>query len=125
MGQICALYEELVTQPPCSIQPTPSRQQPMDVQLELDNLSRRRKPACELHQSAVEKIHDRLRGHLLVFTDGSPSLLRQLLFIWQPTTSLLQHPNSPWRSSVAPDQPYKRCCGQTEPASPWHCCTPG
>ncbi|XP_037503495.1 uncharacterized protein LOC119378407 [Rhipicephalus sanguineus] len=51
MGQICALYEELVPAAPCPIQPPPPHQQPLD--------------------SAVAKLHARLRGHLLVFTDGS------------------------------------------------------
>ncbi|KAH7942709.1 hypothetical protein HPB52_000200 [Rhipicephalus sanguineus] len=31
----------------------------------------RRAPACELYQSAVAKIHDRQRGHLLLFTEWS------------------------------------------------------
>ncbi|XP_037520707.1 uncharacterized protein LOC119397346 [Rhipicephalus sanguineus] len=70
MGQICTLYEELVPAAPCPIQPPPPHQQPLDVHLELGNLSKRRTPACELYQSAVAKLHDRLRGHLLVFTDG-------------------------------------------------------
>lgn len=71
MGQICTLYEELVPAAPCPIQPPPPHQQPLDVHLELGNLSKRRTPVCELHQTAVAKLHDRLRGHLLVFTDGS------------------------------------------------------
>ncbi|KAH7939258.1 hypothetical protein HPB52_009715 [Rhipicephalus sanguineus] len=71
MGQICTLYEELVPAAPCPIQPPPPHQQPLDVHLELGNLSKRRTPVCELHQSAVAKLHNRLRGHLLVFTDGS------------------------------------------------------
>ncbi|KAH7963664.1 hypothetical protein HPB52_022332 [Rhipicephalus sanguineus] len=71
MGQICALNEELFPEPPCPIHPPPTHQQHLDMHFELDNVSKRRTPACELHQSAVAKLHDRLRGHLLVFTDGS------------------------------------------------------
>lgn len=71
MAQICALYEELVPDPPSPIQPPPPHQQPLDVQLTLDNLRKRRTPACELHQAAVAKLHERLKGQLLVFTDGS------------------------------------------------------
>uniref|UniRef100_L7LZH7 Putative tick transposon n=1 Tax=Rhipicephalus pulchellus TaxID=72859 RepID=L7LZH7_RHIPC len=71
MGQICALYDELVPCAPCPIQPPPPHHQPLDVQLELDNVTKSRTPACELRQSAMAKLHDRLRGHLLVFTDGS------------------------------------------------------
>ncbi|XP_037520770.1 uncharacterized protein LOC119397417 [Rhipicephalus sanguineus] len=71
MGRICALYEEMVPQPPIRVQPLPPLQQPLDVHLELDKLSKRRTPACELQQAAMEKIHESLRGHLLLFTDGS------------------------------------------------------
>ncbi|KAH7942972.1 hypothetical protein HPB52_002917 [Rhipicephalus sanguineus] len=65
MGQICTLYEELVPAAPCPIQPPPPHQQPLDMHSELGNLNKRRTPVCELHQSAVAKLHDRLRGHLL------------------------------------------------------------
>ncbi|KAH7985857.1 hypothetical protein HPB52_024959 [Rhipicephalus sanguineus] len=44
MGQICTLYEELVPAAPCPIQPPPPHQQPLDVHLELGNLSKRRTP---------------------------------------------------------------------------------
>ncbi|KAH7950877.1 hypothetical protein HPB52_003042 [Rhipicephalus sanguineus] len=49
MGQICALDEELVPEARCPIRPSPPHQQHPDVHLELDNLSKRRTPACELH----------------------------------------------------------------------------
>ncbi|KAH7967894.1 hypothetical protein HPB52_003801 [Rhipicephalus sanguineus] len=39
MGQICTLYEELVPAAPCPIQPPPPHQKPLDVHLELGNLS--------------------------------------------------------------------------------------
>ncbi|XP_037508119.1 uncharacterized protein LOC119383914 [Rhipicephalus sanguineus] len=48
MGRICALYEEMVPQPPIRVQPLPPLQQPLHVHLELDKLSKRRTPACEL-----------------------------------------------------------------------------
>ncbi|KAH7963670.1 hypothetical protein HPB52_022338 [Rhipicephalus sanguineus] len=70
VGQISELYEELVPDARCPIQPPPLHQQPLDVHLELDNFSKRRIPVCELRQSAVAKLHDRVRGNLLVFTDG-------------------------------------------------------
>ncbi|KAH7969761.1 hypothetical protein HPB52_021729 [Rhipicephalus sanguineus] len=52
---------------------TDGTDQPRDVQLELENRSEKRTPACELHQSAAVKINDRLRGHLLVYVDGTTS----------------------------------------------------
>ncbi|KAH7963945.1 hypothetical protein HPB52_023976 [Rhipicephalus sanguineus] len=71
IAQICALNEELAPEAPCPVRPPPPHQQPPDAHLELDNLSKRRTPACELHKSAVAKLHDRLRGLLLVFTGES------------------------------------------------------
>ncbi|KAH7955657.1 hypothetical protein HPB52_002800 [Rhipicephalus sanguineus] len=61
------------------------RLSPLDVHFEPDNLSKRRTPACELHQSAVAKLHDRTRRHLPVFAHGalSPSVLVQVVG-WNP-----------------------------------------
>ncbi|KAH7976287.1 hypothetical protein HPB52_011004 [Rhipicephalus sanguineus] len=124
---------------------------PLDVQLELDNLSKRRTPACELHQSAVAKIHDRLRGHLLMFRDGSvrdsprsastayvtpttgTSIWCRLHFEASYNAAELAGlhlaadylaattPRSPWGSSATPEQLCKGCCSQTVLGSPWSC----
>ncbi|KAH7939524.1 hypothetical protein HPB52_013485 [Rhipicephalus sanguineus] len=51
--------------------PPPPLLQLLDVQSELDNLSKPRKQACELHQSAVAKFYEGLMQSLLVFTNGS------------------------------------------------------
>ncbi|KAH7976695.1 hypothetical protein HPB52_018309 [Rhipicephalus sanguineus] len=69
MGRICALYEEMVPQPPIRVQPLPPLQQPLDVHLELDKLSKRRTPACELQQAAMEKIHEKSNQDLQSLLD--------------------------------------------------------
>ncbi|KAH8033017.1 hypothetical protein HPB51_005039 [Rhipicephalus microplus] len=126
----CRVYKLyfFVPEAPCPIQHTPHHQQPLDIHLGLQNLRKRQTLASELHQSAAEKLHDRLWGHLLVFPDGSvwdspysaaascviPStgttIWCHLPFQanstaaglsglpWQPTTSLLRHPSCPRRS---------------------------
>lgn len=71
MGGICALYKELVRQPPTPVVPPPPTQRPPDIHLHLEGLTKRHSPACELQQAAAAKIHQQLRGHLLMFTDGS------------------------------------------------------
>ncbi|KAH7951506.1 hypothetical protein HPB52_010224 [Rhipicephalus sanguineus] len=71
MGQNSALYEELVPAASCPIHRPPTIPKHVDVHLELKKLSKRRTLACEFHQSALVKLHDRLRGHLLVFKNRS------------------------------------------------------
>ncbi|XP_037503717.1 uncharacterized protein LOC119378753 [Rhipicephalus sanguineus] len=71
MGSIWALYQELVPQPPTPVQPPPPHRRPPDISLRLGKLTKRRTPASQLQQAAVEKIYEQLSGHLLLYTDGS------------------------------------------------------
>ncbi|XP_037501541.1 uncharacterized protein LOC119375435 [Rhipicephalus sanguineus] len=71
MGGICALYKELVRQPPTPVVPPPPTRRPPDIHLHLEGLTKKHSPACELQQAAAAKIHQQLRGHLLMFIDRS------------------------------------------------------
>nr|XP_037288951.1 uncharacterized protein LOC119181810 [Rhipicephalus microplus] len=71
MGGLCALYHQMVPDPPVPVAPPPPHHQPPEVHLYLDGVTKRRTPAAALQQAAVSKLHQQLAGWLQVFTDGS------------------------------------------------------
>ncbi|XP_075743150.1 uncharacterized protein LOC142796433 [Rhipicephalus microplus] len=71
MGGLCALYYQMVPDPPVPVAPPPPHHQPPEVHLHLDGVTKRRTPAAALQQAAVSKLQQQLAGRLQVFTDGS------------------------------------------------------
>ncbi|XP_075721849.1 uncharacterized protein LOC142765160 [Rhipicephalus microplus] len=71
MGGLCALYHQMVPDPPVPVAPPPPHHQPPEVHLHLDGVTKRRTPAAALQQAAVSKLEQQLAGRLQVFTDGS------------------------------------------------------
>ncbi|XP_075744176.1 uncharacterized protein LOC142802971 [Rhipicephalus microplus] len=71
MGGLCALYHQMVPDPPVPVAPPPPHHQPPEVHLHLDGVTKRRTPAAALQQAAVSKLQQQLAGRLQVFTDGS------------------------------------------------------
>ncbi|KAH7962289.1 hypothetical protein HPB52_015368 [Rhipicephalus sanguineus] len=149
MGKICALYEELVPEAPCPIQPPSPHEQPLDVYLRARQPQQKantgvRAPPVSRGETprqasgAFSGVHGRVcpgepqlsRGLLCHANDWDdhpvpPSLPRLI-----PCSrigccgSLLCHPSRLRRYSATPGQPYKRSCSQTKPALPWRYCTP-